>query len=175
MFITVVRYCRQKKKKYTKKSGFAVIFLSAILLSACQNSAQKTATVTKGLAQSAERPLQILRSMDGIQDVRWELTQIQGVKARYFHSQPFLLFNTQTRQMQGNTGCNALSGNYEMNVPQRSVQIQARAGYDSCDQALAQEAVLMDVLGQVERFQLQGNQLILLSRSGQVLMQAKRK
>ena len=175
MFITDVRYCRQKKKKYTKKSGFAVIFLSSILLCACQNSTQKTAGVTKGQIQSAERPLQILRSMDGIQDVHWVLTQIQGDKARYFHSEPFLLFNTQTRQMQGNTGCNTLSGSYEMNVPQRSVHIQARAGYFSCDQALAQEAMLMDLLGQVDRFQLQGNHLTLLSKSGQVLMQAKKK
>ncbi len=174
MFMPVVRCCRVKQNKYTKISGSAVIFLCAVVLSACQNSAQKIEPVTKVSVQPAARPLQVMRSPDGIQNVRWELTQIQGEKAKFFHSQPYLLFNMQLKQIKGNTGCNALSGRYEMNVERQTLNIEARAGYFSCDAALAQEAVLMDTLGQAASFQVKGNQLILRNSKGQILLQAKK-
>jgi heat shock protein HslJ len=174
MFMTVVRYCREKQKKYTQKSGFAVMFFTAVLLCACQNTVETAGRVTKNIS-SAEQPLQLMQSMDGVQDIRWELNKIQGEKAQYFHSQPYLLFNPQLKQLQGSTGCNALSGHYEMNVAAHTLSMQARAGYDSCDSALAQEAMLMDVLGQTAAFQIEGRHLTLRSRSGQVLLQATKK
>ncbi|ENV81729.1 hypothetical protein F941_02872 [Acinetobacter bouvetii DSM 14964 = CIP 107468] len=151
------------------------MFMCAVLLSACQNSGQKTVSVAKGNPQSAAHPLPLMRSMDGVQDVHWELTQIQGEKAQFFYSAPYLLFNTQLKQVQGNTGCNALSGSYEMNVPMQTLNIQARAGHMSCEHALAQEAVLMDILGQAVNFQVSGNRLTLRNESGQVLLQGKKR
>jgi heat shock protein HslJ len=167
--MTVVRYCREKQEKYTEKCGLAVILSAAFLLAGCQSASHVPS------AASAERPAQAMRSMDGVQDERWEITRISGQKAKFFHHQPYLQFSSQFKQLRGNTGCNELAGSYELDAGQRSVKINARAGHFSCDAALAQEAVLMDALQDAERFQLKGGQLILQDKSGRDLLQAQKK
>lgn len=175
MLMTVIRYCREKHKKYTNICGFTVTFFGAILLSACQSNSQLSHSTSTGKSTSAEQPLQVLRSMDGIQDVRWEITQIQGQKAKYFHSQPYLQFSSPSKQIRGSTGCNELTGNYEMDTGRSSVKMHARAGYFSCDTALAQEAILMDILEDTVRFQMTGKQLTLQNKRGEALLRAEKK
>ncbi|WP_374572794.1 META domain-containing protein [Acinetobacter sp.] len=167
--MTVVRYCREKREKYTEKCGLAVILSAALLLAGCQSASHAPS------AASAERPAQAMRSMDGLQDERWEITQISGQKAKFFHHQPYLQFGSQFRQLRGNSGCNELAGSYELDAGQRTVKLNARAGHFSCDGALAQEAVLMDALQDAERFQLKGGKLILQDKSGRDLLQAQKK
>ncbi|MEG2359676.1 META domain-containing protein [Acinetobacter sp.] len=167
--MTVVRYCREKQEKYTEKCGLAVTLSAAFLLAGCQSASHVAS------AASAERPAQAMSSMDGVQDVRWEITQISGQKAKFFHHQPYLQFSSQFKQLRGNTGCNELAGSYELDAGQRTVKLNARAGHFSCDAALAQEAVLMDALQDAERFQLKGGQLMLQDKSGRDLLQAQKK
>ena len=78
MLMTVIRSCREKQNKYTKTCGFTVTLFGVILLSACQSNSQLSNTTAGAKSASVERPLQVNRSLDGIQDVRWEITQIQG-------------------------------------------------------------------------------------------------
>ena len=173
--MTVVRYCREKQGKYTENCGWAVILSAAFLLAGCQSASHVASAAPGAKPASAERPLQAMRSMDGVQDVRWEITQISGQKAKFFHHQPYLQFGSQFKQLQGNTGCNELAGSYDLDAGQRTVKLNARAGHFSCDGALAQEAVLMDALQDAERFQLKGGQLILQDKSGKDLLQAQKK
>ena len=48
------------------------------------------------------------------------------------------------------------------------------AGHNSCDNALAQEADLMDSMQRVKKFQFDGTNLYLLDEKGQRLIQAQR-
>lgn len=173
--MTVVRYCREKQEKYTEKCGLAVILSAAFLLAGCQSASHVPSAAPGAKPASAERPAQAMRSMDGVQDERWEITQISGQKAKFFHHQPYLQFSSQFKQLWGNTGCNELAGSYELDAGQRSVKINARAGHFSCDAALAQEAVLMDALQDTARFQLKGGQLTLQDKNGRDLLQAQKK
>lgn len=175
MLMTVIRSCREKQNKYTKTCGFTVTLFGVILLSACQSNSQLSNTTAGAKSASAERPLQVNRSLDGIQDVRWEITQIQGQKAKYFHNQPYLQFSSAQKQIRGNTGCNELTGTYVMDTGRSSVKMNARAGYFSCDTALVQEAMLMDSLEDTVRFQVNGKQLTLQDKRGEILLRAEKK
>ena len=83
--------------------------------------------------------------------------------------------NSAVQTVQGNTGCNMIYGRYTYNFALQQLDLDVRAGHQSCDGALAQEAELMDVLQRVKRFKLQGNQILLLDQSGQILVQAQKK
>ncbi len=175
MFMTVIRFCTIKHHNNIQKCGWSVIALGVLLLAGCQHAGPAQLPAQARGSQTNEQSWQMHQVQDGIQNIRWELTEIQGEKAKFFHAQPYLELNSGINRIQGNTGCNSLNGSYEINTAQHSLSINVRAGYDSCDAALAQEAMLADALQQVARFQLSGDKLALLDRSGQMLLQARRK
>ena len=171
------KYQQNKHKKLLKilKNHMVYGVLSSLFgLAACQSSTPSGMT-TKSSSSSVERPLKVTRLSDGIQDVKWDIVQISGNKAKFFHSIPYLLFNSQFKQIQGNTGCNRIEGNYVMDTVKGSIDLNARAGYLSCDSALAQEAELSDVLQAVTQFQIQGKRMTMQNSRGQTLLVLERK
>lgn len=149
------------------------VFMAVGVMVGCQSSTptQKPST-TKTTTQ--ERPLKVVRSTDGVQDITWEIRQIKGQKARYYRQMPSLRLNSQSKMIQGHTGCNQVYGQYTIDNSKRSLSLFAKAGYNSCDQALAQEAELADALQRVQRYQQSGKTITLLDARGQVLIQAER-
>ena len=144
--------------------------LLAFLCSACQPQS----TVKPNIVSTPERPLQVLKSSDGVQNIAWKIVEIAGQKAQFFHHEPMLLLNANNQMLQGNTGCNLLSGRYHINTQNSQLSFEARAGHQSCSEALAQEANLMNVLAQTQAFRLQGNRLQLLNAQQQVILQAQK-
>ncbi|MBK0062656.1 MULTISPECIES: META domain-containing protein [unclassified Acinetobacter] len=164
-----------------RKSLQHLLFLSLLLsLAACQSA---TAPVQKTNAKQAvnmQSPKQALpqpmrKSNDGIQDVVWQITTVQQKRAKFFNQMPFLTLNSAIQTVQGNTGCNAIFGHYTYNLSLQQLDLDVRAGHQSCDGALAQEAELIDALQRVKRFRLQGNAMVFLDQSGQILLQAQKK
>ena len=156
--------------------------ISCLGLMACQSSpTQKVTTKSQGKSQekshgsSVEQPLKVIRVNDGIQDIPWTIVKIAGQKAKFFHHQPYLQFNSQFRQIQGNTGCNTISGTYVIDTLKHSIDLNARAGYFSCDSALAQEAELSDALQAATQFQIKGKHMTMQNSLGQTVLVLERK
>lgn len=158
-----------------------LLFLSVVFaLVGCQSTTApiqknngKPALNAHHLKQSSVQPLR--KSIDGVQDVTWQITSVLQKRAKFFNQMPFLTLNSAVQTVQGNTGCNMIYGRYTYNFALQQLDLDVRAGHQSCDGALAQEAELMDVLQRVKRFKLQGNQILLLDQSGQILVQAQKK
>ena len=158
--------------KVLKVSGFLWV---GMILVACQSSPKPAiATSNSKASASQERPLKLIQSSDGLQDIAWQIKQINGQTARFYGQTPSLKLNSQFKRIEGHTGCNVIQGRYELNHNQKSLSLDAKAGYYSCDHALAQEAELADALQNVRRFQLNSQQLILLEARGRALITAQK-
>lgn len=149
--------------------GFSLGF-SLIILSACQTTQQSFNTQNK----TPEHPLQLIHQHDGLQNIHWQLLEVEGQKAQFFSQKPYLRLVAQGQYIQGNTGCNFLSGRYRLDHRQQQLNVDAKAGHQACEGALVQEAHLMDALMATHRFQLSGNRLQLLDRSGKVRVVAQK-
>ena len=150
-------------KKITKNSKrcLALMVYVAILVG-CQS--------TPSPKSSNEQPLKVIKSSDGVQNIRWKIVSVNGKKAQFFFQQPSLMLNPQSQRMQGNTGCNAMFGEYRLNSQTQQLSMTVKANHQSCDGALAQEADLLQSLMAVQRYQLSGNSLNLLDAQGRTLI-----
>ena len=170
--------CQNNLKLLIKYCIWGSFLISCLGLMACQSSpTQKVTTKSQGKSygNSVEQPLKVIRMNDGIQDIPWTIVQIAGQKAKFFHHQPYLQFSSQFRQIQGNTGCNNISGTYVIDTLKHSIDLNARAGYFSCDSALAQEAELSDALQAATQFQIKGKHMTMQNSRGQNVLVLERK
>lgn len=164
----------------------SVILLAMVaVLSACQSTppvsqqkaqqqkATSRQTTSSTTLEVTRRTVPVIKSVDGIQDIQWTITQIQGKKALFFSEMPKVALQSQNRRFIGNTGCNALYGSYEIDVSKQTIEFKASAGHQMCNNALAQEADLMDALARVQYFQLQHKTIRFMDRNRQVLIQAE--
>lgn len=168
----IMQQDKENMRNTTHKFNLFLLFgLCGFLFVGCQS--QTPNNTHKGV--SKEQVLNPIRMQDGVQDIHWEIVQIQGQKAKFFAQTPYLSFRSQFKQIQGSTGCNTLSGKYQIETAKRQLDMNAQAGHGSCDNALAQEADLLDVLQATTQFQLSGKFLYLKNRQGQTLLQAQKK
>ncbi|WP_168408009.1 META domain-containing protein [Acinetobacter indicus] len=162
--------------RYRKISLILPYLIAAVFITACQSTPpSSTASKVQSQSRAVKAPAAVKRSSDGLQDIRWEIQTIQGKKACYFHASPYLMLNSRFQNLQGSTGCNSLSGRYQLQFSQGRLSLNSRATHNSCDHALAQEADLMDALQRVKRFQLQGKTLYFLDERGLMLIQANQR
>lgn len=174
--------------------GLCGVILLPLVLSACQSSPQPRYPAPQVIYQprvaqpapryqgnvrfpqvSRQQPpamtLPIVRSQDGLQDMRWTISSVNGRAAQFFVQSPYLLLQSSSKRLMGNTGCNAIRGSYQLNGQQ--ISIQAEADHQPCDNALAQEADVMDALSRVKSLRVSNGQLMLLDATQQVVIQAR--
>lgn len=154
------------------------------LLMACQSQpkstikttnsqrATQTSTVT---TQVTRREVPVIKSKDGVQDIRWIVTQVKFKKALFFNETPYLVLNSATQRVQAHTGCNPIFGTYQANATVKTLKLDVSAGHASCDNALSQEADLMDAFARTESFQISGKTIQLLDKSRQILITAEQR
>lgn len=153
-----------------------LILSAAVMLAACQSQPQPAKKNTLQPKRVTQPPaMQVRKSTDGVQDVDWQITTIQGKRALFFNQYPGFQLNSISKMVSGHTGCNNIYGRYKYDFTQRKLDFDVMAQHQSCNRALAQEADLMDAIQRVERFQLDGANLYLLDAKGQRLIQAQRK
>lgn len=161
----------------------AVVVGMVASLMGCQSSSstQKTQTSqypkssgSHGVRTPDKKLIAVTQSRDGVQDVLWNITRIGNKKALYFQSSPSILLQSKQNLIVGNTGCNVLSGRYSIQFSQAELQLHARAGHLSCDNALAQEADLMDALQRIRYFSVQHKKIHLLDANRKILIQAEK-
>lgn len=169
-----------------------VLISSSLAITACQSTprqkivTQKVATSTVATtaanrasanpstaASAAYRPLAVQRAgIAGLTDLKWELVSVNSKNPQPFINRPYLFLQSAAQRISGSTGCNALHGSYEM-PGQKGLKIQALAGHMACNDALAQEAEIMDLLGRVNSYQLQQSMLYLYDQNGALLLTAR--
>lgn len=170
----------KKRKKYRflnpALSCILTSFMLGLGLTACQPAPSKTPLQSRPAPthKAVTRASSPRMSPDGVQDIQWRMVRIKGQQAKFFNQVPFLRFNSSVNTVTGHTGCNPLFGRYDINAAQRILNMTTKAGHQSCDRALAQEADLADALERVSRFQLNNHQLYLQDGNGQVLIQAEK-
>ena len=157
---------------YMKLFKISLLGACIVPLVACQTTSQRSVS-SQDLSRQ-ERPLKLSVSQDGLQDITWQITHIAGQAARSYRQMPTLKLHSQGQRLEGHTGCNVMQGRYSLNHSQKSLTLDAKAGHQSCDQALAQEAELAQALARVARYQLSNRQLILLDQAGHSLVVAKK-
>lgn len=165
-------------KKIVQKSTQLLVVCSAVMVAACSSQPTSKPSLTPLPAGTKTVVLTQQKakvSPDGVQDIAWKITQINQQRANFYQQVPSLTLNSAVKTVSGHTGCNSIFGRYEMNSAQKTVDLTVQAGHQSCDGALAQEADLVDALQRIERFQLNGDQLILQDKKGQTLIQAQKK
>ena len=165
-------------KKILNIGGFLIL---ATLVSACQSTQVSTqkqqAHQTRSTLHHSRHPVvqAVQVSSDGVQDISWQITQIQQHRAKFFNQLPSIRLNSSLNTVTGHTGCNPVFGRYNYNFAQSKLNFDIKAGHQSCDGALVQEANLMDLLQRVTSFQIHGNELLLLDQNSQILIKAQKK
>lgn len=138
-----------------------------------RTAANRTAASQPPARPAPYRPLVVSSAaIAGLTDLKWNLVSINSKNPQPFINQPYLFLQSATNTVSGSTGCNALTGNYVSSAA-LALKIQALAGHMACEDALAQEAEIIDVLGRVTRYQLQQNMLYLYDSNGALLMTAR--
>lgn len=159
-----------------------LILTSSLALSACQTAPssnivnKKPVTVpTVSNSQAAYKPLLLTNnSIAGLTDINWDIVSLKSKNPQVFINQPYLFLQAINQRVAGSTGCNALRGGYEIPAA-NNIVFQALAGHMSCNNALAQEADILDALSRTKTYQLQQNMLFLYDEQGQLLLTAKRR
>lgn len=151
----------------------AALSFSSLGLVACQSQPKvvHTQIVSKQPANAKINPLPVIKSKDGVQDKQWVIQQIDGKKALFFNQMPTLMLRSSNQRIVGHTGCNMMTGTYTLDVAKRQMKLKAQADHMPCENALAQEATLMDALFRVEYFQVKGNQITLYDANRQALLE----
>lgn len=114
----------------------------------------------------------VVASKDGVQDIPWKIATINGQRAQFFTQAPYLLLQSSLKRVSGHTGCNQMTGTYQLNGMR--LALKTDAAHQSCDNALAQEADLMDALSRVRNIKIQGQSLYLLDDNQNILIQMQR-
>lgn len=105
----------------------------------------------------------------------WEIVEVnnQPVSAE---ETPFLGFNVAEKQLYGNAGCNALMGNLEIDENQAGTLTFGALGSTKrmCADMATEDAILQ-ALGTVKEYALDGVKLTLKDSKGSELMELKKK
>lgn len=154
-----------------------LILTSSLALAACQSTpptkivTNKTAAVANGIGY---KPLLIQQGIAGLTDINWDIISLNSKNPQTFVNKPYLFLQGANQRVAGSTGCNVLRGGYETQAT-NNIKFQASAGHMSCDNALAQEADIIDALSRTVSYRLQQNMLYLYDQQGGLLLTAKRR
>lgn len=163
---------------------FSIFFSASIVLAACQSQpakpvkpiAQQTQrTVPVVTTQVTTRQVAVVKSKDGVQDIRWALKQVKFKPVQFFNEMPYFTLNSITKRVQAHTGCNPTFGTYQLDVNNKMLKFEVNAGHMMCDNALAQEADLMDAFARARYFQINGKTMQIFDQNRQILMQAEQR
>lgn len=124
----------------TSRLKYAIVF--ALFLSACGGSGNEKQTFT-------------------LQDTYWKLKSIAGVNyAASSDKAAYILLKTEDNGLEGFGGCNRIIGNYILSDNNQLIMIAASTKM-FCNENMETETVLMQILGEVENYAIEGKLLTL--------------
>ncbi len=105
----------------------------------------------------------------------WEILEVNGRQVSAEET-PFLGFNVAEKQLYGNAGCNSLMGTLETDEAKKEALSFGSLGSTKrmCADMAAEDAILQ-ALGAVERFSMEGETLILKDGDDSELLELKKR
>ena len=138
-----------------KKNGLLMALLASGLMMTSCGSTQKTTSVADLAGE-------------------WEIVEV-GNKPVSAEETPFLGFNVNEGQLYGNTGCNSLMATIVMSKNAGELSFDAVGSTKRMCADMATEDAILQALGVVKKFALEGERLMLNNADGKELMELKKK
>ena len=137
-----------------KKKVMLMSVLAGGLMMSC-GSSQKAATVADLVGE-------------------WEVMEVDN-KPVSAEETPFLGFNVSEGQLYGNTGCNSLMATIKVSESAGELSFDAVGSTKRMCADMATEDAILQALGAVKGFTLEGEKLVLNNADGKELMELKKK
>lgn len=103
----------------------------------------------------------------------WKIEQVAGIPVNA-ENEAFLGFDVQENRLYGNAGCNSVMGGLQSKEPGKLAFESVASTKRMCADMATEDAILQ-AMGNVKAFDLQGEALMLTDAEGNVLMQLKKK
>ena len=104
----------------------------------------------------------------------WEIVEVNE-KSVSAEETPFLGFNVNEGQLYGNTGCNSLMASFDLSKTSGELSFDAVGSTKRMCADMATEDAILQALGAVKGFALEGEMLKLIDGEGKELMELKKK
>ena len=104
----------------------------------------------------------------------WEIVEVNNQSVSGEET-PFLGFNVQEGQLYGNAGCNSLMASFGTNASSTDLTFDAIGSTKRMCADMATEDAILQALGSVKGFALNGENLILNDGEGKELMELKKR
>ena len=103
--------------KYIYKFAIALV----LVMGACSKKTYEGAGMNKGTSTADGKEMVAVQSLqpDGITEKYWKLIELNGapvVLGENDKREPFILLKAEGSRVNGNTGCNTISGSYELDA-----------------------------------------------------------
>lgn len=97
----------------------------------------------------------------------WNITEVNGVKVSPDESKtlPVIVFDTTTGRLSGNSGCNRMMGNFDVNAKPGSIEFKAIAGTKMMCPDMTTENNVLSALAQVKGYKKAGKDKMYLCNS----------
>ena len=129
------------------KTIFLILTAFLVVFNSCK-------TPDKGISQN-----DVTKTVPGITDRRWKLTEINGVKVSYTdpsQTEAFIIFDSKSLRISGNGGCNTLNGGFELKEGNRITISKLAVTMMYCP-AMNIETQLTKVLEEADNYSISGN------------------
>jgi heat shock protein HslJ len=104
-----------------------------------------------------------------LEDTHWKLTGLREATVTASQQQePYLVLDSKTRRVAGSGGCNRLTGSYHLNGDRLTFD-RVAGTMMACLQGMETEGAFLNVLTQVQRWKISGQQMELYDGSGKVV------
>ena len=156
-FVFSVYICDGIKKRLNmkKKNGLLMAMLAGSMIMMSCGSAKKTTSVADLAGE-------------------WEIVEVND-KPVPAEETPFLGFNVNEGQLYGNTGCNSLMATIQLSEGAGDLSFDAVGSTKRMCADMATEDAILQALGAVKGFTLEGGKLMLNNADGKELMELKKR
>ena len=156
-FVFSVYFCARtiKKLNMKKKNGLLMTLLAGSLMMTSCGSVKKTAAVVDLAGE-------------------WEIVEVDN-KPISSEEIPFLGFNVKEGQLYGNTGCNSLMATIQLGEDAGDLSFDAVGSTKRMCADMTTEDAILQTLGAVKGFTLEGGKLMLNNADGKELMELKKR
>lgn len=104
----------------------------------------------------------------------WEIVEVNDNSVSAEET-PFLGFDVNEGQLYGNTGCNSLMASFDLSKTSGELSFDAVGSTKRMCADMATEDAILQALGEVRSFALEGEKLTLNNADGKELMELKKK
>jgi heat shock protein HslJ len=136
-----------------------------------QEKSAETTPSTQDTAQDSSRGLDSTETRvtsESLENTYWKLTRLGDAPIAEAPREPHFILDPATRRVGGSGGCNLMTGSYELNGDRLSFDSMSTT-LMACADGMETEKSFLDALLRVTRWNIAGQELELLDKSGHTI------